>query len=59
MEKVDQFEKCDECEELVDTYIEFYSRRGDVVKVCLDCICKAITKITTEFGASKPLTNLK
>ena len=45
MEKiVDQFEKCDECEALVDVYIEFYSRRGDVVKVCMNCLAEAILK---------------
>jgi hypothetical protein len=47
MEKiVGQFEKCDECEALIDVYIEFYSRRGDIVKVCMNCMCEAITKVT-------------
>ena len=52
MEKVDQFEKCDECEELVNTYVEFYSRRGDVVKVCFGCIRK-----TTTWCIKKVLTD--
>lgn len=47
MEKiVGQFDKCDKCEALVDVYIEFYSRRGDMVKVCMDCMCEAIMKVS-------------
>lgn len=43
---VGKFDKCDECERLMDVYIEFYSKRGDMVKVCMDCMCEAITKVT-------------
>ncbi len=45
MEKiVGEFGKCDECQSLVDVYIEFYSKRGDFVRVCMNCIADAITK---------------
>ncbi len=54
MEKiVGEFDKCDECQSLVDVYIEFYSKRGDVVKVCMNCIAGAITKA----GSAKQAPN--
>lgn len=43
---VGEFDKCDECESLVDVYVEFHSRRGDIVKVCMNCLATAITRPT-------------
>ena len=42
MEKISGvYNKCDECEELVFAYVEFHSRLGYFVKVCMSCISKA------------------
>ena len=43
---VGEFDKCDECESLVDVYVEFHSRRGDLVKVCMNCLASAIVRPT-------------
>ena len=43
---VGEFDKCDECESLVDVYVEFHSRRGDFVKVCMNCLASAIVRPT-------------
>jgi len=42
---VGEYEKCDECESLVDVYIEFTSRRGDLIKICMNCLTDAILSI--------------
>jgi ribosomal protein S27AE len=41
---VGEFDKCDECESLVDVYVEFHSRRGDLVKICMNCLANAIVR---------------
>ena len=43
---VGEFDKCDECESLVDVYVEFHSRRGDLVKVCMNCLASTIVRPT-------------
>jgi len=40
---VGEFDKCDECEALIDVYVEFHSRRGDFVKVCMNCLASGLT----------------
>lgn len=42
---VGDYEKCDECQSLVDVYIEFTSRRGDLIKICMNCLSDAILSI--------------
>lgn len=42
---VGDYEKCDECESLVDVYIEFASQRGDLIRICMNCLAAAILSI--------------
>jgi len=42
---VGDYEKCDECQSLVDVYVEFMSRRGDLVKICMNCLAEAVLSI--------------
>ena len=42
---IGDYETCDECKSLVDVYIELTSRRGDLIRICMNCLGKAILSI--------------
>lgn len=39
---VGDYETCDECQSLIDVYVEFTSRRGDLIKICMNCLAEAV-----------------